>query len=227
MSSSSSTTQNGSRSPSPHTPDSSDSLEHVAHHDLGLSSWYNTEHDNQPKCEDDNMLQLDDLIESHAYDDIESPFSIMSPTSSLGAVVERPTPLLVQSLHTAPPLAMPSNSVSVTKPIPPPASVPRRQDFLLMNHKVVHPPRESCVNLPIMFPSIPESGTKSRVETQVRVTVDLADPSSSSDPYKYDRVGSWKWLKLPQGTATKRRTRKQGKIDPDPQDILHLSLSRS
>ncbi|KAK0455038.1 hypothetical protein EV421DRAFT_1760988 [Armillaria borealis] len=247
MSSSSSTTQNGSRSPSPHTPDSSDSLEHVAHHDLGLSSWYNTEHDksaylqslwetdpmfhSQPKCEDDNMLQLDDLIESHAYDDspalsIESPFSIMSPTSPLGAVVECPTPLLVQSLHTAPPvLAMPSNSVSVTKPIPPPASVPRRQDFLLMNHKVVHPPRESCVNLPIMFPSIPESGTKSRVETQVRVTVDLADPSSSSDPYKYDRIGSWKWLKLPQGTATKRRTRKQGKIDPDPQDILHLSVS--
>ena len=65
-----------------------------------------------------------------------------------------------------------------------------------------------------MFPSIPEGGTKSRVETQVRVTVDLADSSSSSDPYKYDRVGSWKWLKLPHGTATKKRTRKQGKIGP-------------
>jgi hypothetical protein len=63
-----------------------------------------------------------------------------------------------------------------------------------------------------MFPSIPEGGTKSRVETQVRVTVDLADSSSSSDPFKYDRVGSWKWLKLPHGTATKKRTRKQGKI---------------
>jgi hypothetical protein len=63
-----------------------------------------------------------------------------------------------------------------------------------------------------MFPSIPENGTKSRVETQVRVTVDLAMPSSFTEPYKYDRVGSWKWLKLPPGTATKRRTRKQGKI---------------
>jgi hypothetical protein len=63
-----------------------------------------------------------------------------------------------------------------------------------------------------MFPSLPEGGTKSRVETQVRVTVDLADSSSSSDPAKYDRVGSWKWLQLPRGTATKRRTRKQGKI---------------
>lgn len=64
-----------------------------------------------------------------------------------------------------------------------------------------------------MVPSIPEGGTKSRVETQVRVTVDLAHASSSSgEPFKYDRVGSWKWLKLPSGTATKRRTRKEGKI---------------
>ena len=66
-------------------------------------------------------------------------------------------------------------------------------------------------SLPIHFPSIPEGGTKSRVETQVRVTIDLAD-GASSDSFKYDRVGTWKWLKLPQGTATKRRTRKQGKI---------------
>lgn len=64
-----------------------------------------------------------------------------------------------------------------------------------------------------MFPSIPEGGTKSRVETQVRLTVDLAHASASSgEPLKYDRVGSWKWLRLPKGTSTKRRTRKEGKI---------------
>lgn len=63
-----------------------------------------------------------------------------------------------------------------------------------------------------MFPSIPEGGTKSRVETQVRLTVDLAHASTSADPLKYDRVGSWKWLRLPKGTSTKRRTRKEGKI---------------
>ncbi|KAF7968918.1 hypothetical protein HWV62_28852 [Athelia sp. TMB] len=83
-------------------------------------------------------------------------------------------------------------------------------------------------NLPIMVPSIPEGGTKSRVETQVRVTVDLAHASASSgEPYKYDRVGSWKWLKLPAGTATKRRTRKEGKIDPVPQDMLYLTATVS
>ena len=72
--------------------------------------------------------------------------------------------------------------------------------------------RSQCCSLPIMFPSIPEGGTKSRVETQVRLTVDLAHASTSADPLKYDRVGSWKWLRLPKGTSTKRRTRKEGKI---------------
>ena len=68
-------------------------------------------------------------------------------------------------------------------------------------------------SLPIVFPSIPSIGTKSRVETQVRITVDLAHASSSQGPFlKYDRVGSWKCLKLPPNTSTKRRTRKEGKI---------------
>ena len=68
-------------------------------------------------------------------------------------------------------------------------------------------------SLPIMFPSLPEGGTKSRVETQIRLTVDLAHASSSSgEPLKYDKVGSWKWLRLPKGTTTKKRTRKEGKV---------------
>ena len=69
-------------------------------------------------------------------------------------------------------------------------------------------------SLAIMIPSIPEGGTKSRVETQVRVTVDLAYASATAAelPSQYDRVGSWKWLRLPKGTATKKRTRKEGKI---------------
>jgi hypothetical protein len=69
-------------------------------------------------------------------------------------------------------------------------------------------------SLAIIVPSIPEGGTKSRVETQVRVTVDLAHTSATGgdNPSQYDRVGSWKWLRLPKGTAMKKRTRKEGKI---------------
>jgi uncharacterized protein len=65
-------------------------------------------------------------------------------------------------------------------------------------------------SLPIIIPNIPEQGTKSRVETQIRVNLDLAVSNSSSG--SYDRVGSWKWLKLPRGTSTKKRTRREGKI---------------
>ena len=69
-------------------------------------------------------------------------------------------------------------------------------------------------SLAIIVPSIPEGGTKSRVETQVRVTVDLAHASATGGDNlaQYDRVGSWKWLRLPKGTAMKKRTRKEGKI---------------
>ena len=72
----------------------------------------------------------------------------------------------------------------------------------------------SLDSLAIIVPSIPEGGTKSRVETQVRVTVDLAHASATGGdhPTQYDRVGSWKWLRLPKGTAMKKRTRKEGKI---------------
>ncbi|KAG5638454.1 hypothetical protein H0H81_012519 [Sphagnurus paluster] len=248
-----SATEAGSRSPSPATPEAFDLIEPIAiQSDLDLAnSWYmssmhrhkqldahtswdmNTSDFVTPrKSEDDAMLHLDELIEQHAYDD--------SPASTYGtpATYSSPPPRSVQP-NAAPPvdptmpnfrtgnLLIPSHTgpTSMTKPIPPPASLLRKQDPSSVNQRVVRPPKESCYNLPIMVPSIPEGGTKSRVETQVRVTVDLADASSSSDPYKYDRVGSWKWLKLPQGTATKKRTRKQGKIDPEPQDILHLSAT--
>ncbi|KAG5647034.1 hypothetical protein DXG03_001404 [Asterophora parasitica] len=254
MSSSSSATVAGSRSPSPATPEVFDSMDPIAiQSDLDLSnSWYlpsmqqhkplgehtgwemNTSEFVTPrKSEDDTMLHLDELIEQHAYDDspastFGTPGMYNSPThkpahansshSPVGRMVPsfRPGNILIPSRN---------GPMSVTKPIPPPASLPRKQDPSSMNQRVVRPPKESCYNLPIMVPSIPEGGTKSRVETQVRVTVDLADASSSSDPYKYARVGSWKWLKLPHGTATKKRTRKQGKIDPDAQDILHLSAT--
>ncbi|KAF8236615.1 hypothetical protein L208DRAFT_640558 [Tricholoma matsutake] len=261
-------TANTSRSPSPVTPEPSDSLESVAvRGDFDhLNSWYlPTMHqlkstDSQSlwdidstdlipptKTEDHQMLHLDDLIEQHAYEEyvfhvpsISEPLtSSFNSSTSLSlpsslAYSSQHLPLqLIDSIRSAdfvnnfiPNLVPPSNApISATKPIPPPASLPRKQGPSSINQRVVCPPKESCFNLPIMFPSIPEGGTKSRVETQVRVTVDLADASSSSDPHKYDRIGSWKWLKLPQGTATKRRTRKQGRIDPDPQDILHLSAT--
>jgi uncharacterized protein len=78
--------------------------------------------------------------------------------------------------------------------------------------------KESCLisiscRLAIVLPSIPAVGAKSRVETQIRVAMDLAHATVASvDPLQYDLVGSWKYLRLPKGTATKRRPRKDGRI---------------
>ncbi|PPQ98705.1 hypothetical protein CVT24_003413 [Panaeolus cyanescens] len=248
-----STTTSDSRSPSPLTPEPSDNLDPVViQSELDqTSSWYNNMHSPKSsipqwgtdatmftanhKSEEESMLRLDDLIEQHAYEDSPSvhannntlsyPYS--SPPSYSNTASASPDHS-INDFRSQNLLLPPRNpAIPITKPVPPPAALPRKPDPSNAGQRVVHPPKESCFNLPIMFPSIPEGGTKSRVETQVRVTVDLADASSSSDPYKYDRVGSWKWLKLPHGTATKKRTRKQGKIDPDPHDILHLSASVS
>ncbi|KAJ3778689.1 hypothetical protein FB446DRAFT_712751 [Lentinula raphanica] len=202
-----------SRSPSPQTPSPGPVDQAAVQTDLERPSWYTSSEDPSwnPnfKSEDANMLQLDDLIQQHAYEDVDITPSPKLVTSNVSVATFRNS--------------MPAG----IEPVPPPAVPPRKSDLPSRDQKVVHPPKESCFNLPIMFPTIPPSGTKSRVETQVRVTVDLADPSSSTDPRIYDRVGSWKWLKLPPGTATKRRTRKQGKIDPDPQDMLYLAVSVS
>ncbi|KAJ6500161.1 hypothetical protein C8R47DRAFT_1110707 [Mycena vitilis] len=246
MSSSSSVAAgNDSRSSSPHTPEPTDSLDPILiQSDFG--AWYQSDTENllspqsswqldpslqmsSHKCEEqDQILHLDDLIQQNAYDD--SPPSLLNSPEppSLADFAATQASLL----HPTPSNFHPSSLFPATrhdggtKPVPPPParSLPRKNDPST-NLKVVFPPKESCYNLAIMFPSLPDAGTKSRVETQVRVTVDLADSSSSSDPAKYDRVGSWKWLQLPRGTATKRRTRKQGKIDPDPQDILHLTAT--
>ncbi|TEB38349.1 hypothetical protein FA13DRAFT_1786140 [Coprinellus micaceus] len=187
------------------------------------------------KTDDNMMLRLDELIEQDAYDEYVTLASLQSNLSEFPSSPEALPHLEASSISSSSPLLQNfrgntvntslNGPMALTKPIPPPASLPRKHDPSTANQRVVYPAKESCYNLPIMFPSIPEGGTKSRVETQIRVTVDLADPSTSTDPFKYDRVGAWKWLRLPSGSATKKRTRKQGKIDPDVEDVLQLAVS--
>ncbi|KAG8773715.1 SPT3 Dosage dependent suppressor of Ty-induced promoter mutations-like protein [Ceratobasidium sp. 428] len=104
--------------------------------------------------------------------------------------------------------------------------------------QVVNPPKESCINLPIRVRNIPLQGAKSRVETQLKVTIDLVwdqtprshfhhPPSLSGYPQTTSdasapTVGSWEWLVLPAGSATKRRGRKDAKIVPIPEQTLTL-----
>ncbi|QRW23864.1 ankyrin repeats [Rhizoctonia solani] len=123
----------------------------------------------------------------------------------------------------------------------PPAAPPEPETETKPNPdvQVVHPPKENCNNLPVRVRNVPLQGAKSRVETQLKVTIDLVwDPtprthfhqaSSSSSGYSADAkeelaptVGSWEWLSLPPGSATKRRGRKEAKIAPTPAQTLTL-----
>ncbi|KAI0315466.1 hypothetical protein OF83DRAFT_1132025 [Amylostereum chailletii] len=250
--SSSSATGSGSRSPSPATPAtpvSSDCLETPSiQTDIDLPAWYTSLSPDQSvidsktyweqgvqrlveivKPEDECMLSLEDLIQDSAYDDSSSSSHMASsPVPAHAPVVFRVHPLSaavpIPPQSDLPATITPTGSAAIIKSVVTLASQSRKRTASPPIN-VVYPPKESCSNLQVIIPSIPEGGTKSRVETQVRVTVDLAHASSSStQPSQYDRVGSWKWLKLPQGTATKRRTRKEGKIDPQPEDILLLRV---
>ncbi|EPQ57192.1 hypothetical protein GLOTRDRAFT_73813 [Gloeophyllum trabeum ATCC 11539] len=243
--SASSATAAGSRSPSPATPEASDGPEPlVVRDDTDLNSWRDSlsngttaawESDSglypdSSKREDERILSLNDLIHNHAYDE-QSLLSALDGTAvQTSDVSSTSSPLLpsasASQLVQFSNLLTSANVVPVTKPVPPPTPLARKREPSAASDRVVYPPKESCYNLPIIIPSIPEGGTKSRVETQVRVTIDLAYASSSSgEPFKYDKIGSWKWLKLPKGTSTKKRTRKEGKIDPQPEDILHLAVA--
>ncbi|KIJ67780.1 hypothetical protein HYDPIDRAFT_107274 [Hydnomerulius pinastri MD-312] len=241
-----------SRSSSPETPETSDGPHNVVIHNE-LPSWFHALRPGKnisvigvwdgesplgvlEKPEDERMLQLDDLIEEHAYDDSAcssidaSPLFSQTMTDALHSESAAPPDPIRPSPQTSPQeseyCVPPQSQMRCSPVVPPPAARPRKRDPNSAPHRVVHPPRESCYNLAILTPSIPENGTKSRVETQVRVIVDLAHASSSSgEQQQYDRVGSWKWLQLPPGTSTKKRTRREGKIDPAPLDILHLTTT--
>lgn len=157
---------------------------------------------NPPRIQDMNMLYNPAVFSSFSSDNSSSESA--------------PVPDLIPRTVTT--------SAVHTKVIPPPPVQPRKLDNTA-HYKVVYPEKESCQNLSIFTPNIPLNGTKSRVETQVRVALILAFASGSSgDPSSYDRVGSWKWLKLPPGTATRRRSRKEGKIDASPSDTLFLDI---
>ncbi|KZT29025.1 hypothetical protein NEOLEDRAFT_1128538 [Neolentinus lepideus HHB14362 ss-1] len=247
--SSSSATFAGSRSPSPATPETSDGPEPmVVRDDADVNSWrdslangtstvWETETGLYPdgsKRDGERILSLNDLIHNHVYDE-QTLLSALDVTGLHQAAVSDVSSMSSPSMPSAPPsqlaqytdmLTSANPGISSTKPVPPPAPMARKREPSAASDRVVYPPKESCYNLPIIIPSIPEGGTKSRVETQVRVTVDLAYASSSAgESFKYDKIGSWKWLKLPKGTSTKRRTRKEGKIDPQSEDILHLAVA--
>ena len=192
------------------------------------------------------FLQLTPVCSS-ACSGVESSPNIHSPSDATQPELVLMEPLrtsLRRSIHESGLCIPPLSQMHSTSIVPPPAMRTCKRDPASIPRSVAYPPRESCykcviihisfhplisTSLAILTPNIPESGAKSRVETQVRITVDLAHASTSAgEQNQYDRVGSWKWLKLPPGTATKRRTRREGKIGECFLSVIPaLTLTRS
>jgi len=111
----------------------------------------------QTKTDDHQMLRLDDLIEQHAYEEyvfqptifvhfihsVNSSPSLAYPSSQSHSVQPNSSSHSLDPVisNFRPSLIPPCN---VTKPIPPPTSLPRKQDPSLINQRVVFPPKESC-----------------------------------------------------------------------------------
>lgn len=136
------------------------------------------------KVEDDPMLRLDDLIEQHAYD--ECVFYLMTMTELLTLCRSSPSPAYAVSLGYPSPQSKSTNnnssapqslepvalgfsnilvssrngSAGLTKPIPPPAALPRKQDSSSMRQRVVRPPKESCYKCVCLLLSCREGLTK-------------------------------------------------------------------
>ncbi|KAG9010186.1 SPT3 Dosage dependent suppressor of Ty-induced promoter mutations-like protein [Tulasnella sp. JGI-2019a] len=90
----------------------------------------------------------------------------------------------------------------------------------------IYPNKASCLNLPIYIGNVPERGAKSRVETQIKMDLDLmmpTTPSQDGSSQSYRRVASWKWLRLNKGATTKRRPKKDVKQEALTDETLYLS----
>ncbi|KAG8695197.1 SPT3 Dosage dependent suppressor of Ty-induced promoter mutations-like protein [Ceratobasidium sp. 394] len=217
-----------SRSSSPNTPSSDSS---PSSSDLPLAAPIAPE---IPKELEENQL-FNAFINDSAFD-AATPV-IAAPT----APYERLHSVLSSAYHVPPAhvhVVRPSASALIH---PPPLGEDLDEPEPLPDAKhegqVVSPPKESCVNLPIRVRNVPLQGAKSRVETQLKVTIDLVwDPTPrshyhppslpgyahpTSDP-SAPTVGSWEYLALPAGSATKRRGRKDAKIAPTPEQTLTL-----
>ncbi|KAG8740566.1 SPT3 Dosage dependent suppressor of Ty-induced promoter mutations-like protein [Ceratobasidium sp. 414] len=175
----------------------------------------------------------------------DSAFDAATPViSAPSAPYERLHSVLSSAYHVPPAtvhVVRPSASALARPPAPPPdedLDEPEAQPDARHEGQVVSPSKENCVNLPIRVRNLPLQGAKSRVETQLKVTIDLVwDPTPRSHfhhPHSLPgyvhttsdasapTVGSWEYLALPTGSATKRRGRKDAKIVPTPEQTLTL-----
>ncbi|KAE8214221.1 hypothetical protein CF327_g2346 [Tilletia walkeri] len=99
-------------------------------------------------------------------------------------------------------------------------------------HAVVQPALNELKDLQIHVHGIQMQGHKSRVETQIRMRIELVRPgvpdaagNAPQGAAKFQRIGSFTHLKLPPLSGTKRNSKKYQRNDIDPQKILYFDAT--
>ncbi|QRV82724.1 ankyrin repeats [Ceratobasidium sp. AG-Ba] len=208
-----------SRSSSPNTPSSDSS---PSSSDLPLAV---------PSIIPEAQKELEETTLFNAFIN-DSAFDSTSPVipTTTTTQYERLHSVLSSAYHVPPPLR--THVLPPAAPAPPELEEPEPQPQQEPS-QIVTPPKENCVGLPIRVRNVPLQGAKSRVETQLKVTIDLVwDQRFGHHPQTVaaypninptaPTVGSWEYLALPAGSATKRRGRKDAKIAPTPEQTLTL-----
>ncbi|KAK0547548.1 SPT3 Dosage dependent suppressor of Ty-induced promoter mutations-like protein [Tilletia horrida] len=96
-------------------------------------------------------------------------------------------------------------------------------------HAVVRPPAAELKDLQIHVHGIQMQGHKSRVETQIRMRIELVRLNtalqSTTGSKKFERIGSFTHLKLPPTSGTKRNSKRYQRNDIDPQKVLFFDAT--
>ncbi|KAG8908048.1 SPT3 Dosage dependent suppressor of Ty-induced promoter mutations-like protein [Tulasnella sp. 403] len=222
---------------------------------LEYSSFNGVGEDNSLKVKSDDDREgaiFSEFIQEDAFD--PTPLPAMSPQTSYNFSAMALDPLVVAHKPLPPPsfpsTAPSSHPYSLLAPQVPPVFYPQginpqhsqsRTDLSaspasgsqaaeqfqrpVTEGVTVCPPKFSCRNLPIHVTNLPDRGAKSRVETQIKMDVELVFPLSppGSADTTYKRVTSWKWLRLNKGATTKRRPKKDAKQESTSGETLYLS----
>lgn len=125
-------------------------------------------------------------------------------------------PSTTDDLHSSIAPSMISSSESSALPFSPPMTtqVPASTDDTLglSSVRVIRPPRNQLPpQMKIIVNGVPAKGAKSRVETQIRMRLELVAPATSGDPsspVKWERIGSFDHIKVPPLSGTKRKSKK-------------------
>ncbi|EJT97404.1 hypothetical protein DACRYDRAFT_25162 [Dacryopinax primogenitus] len=155
---------------------------------------------------------LETLLKQEPPTEAQMP-GLIYPVGQEGSPTDYSTSYFYSTSHPQTPAS------SSESPQPATATVESQHDAKAT--EIVYPP-PSITGLKIGLPTIPSFGAKSRVETQIKVVLQLAMPDG--DPLAGRRVGTWKWIRLEKGAALRRRPRNAAKNMPEPKpaEVLYL-----